>query len=59
MARCGLIRDGALVHSRNGFVTADGCYDHKQAVREIFGETAYAFAKVNFVFVGCKCRDCR
>lgn len=59
MDRCGLIRDGASVHSRTGFVTDDDCYEYKQAVKSIFGETTYSFAKVNFVLSGCKCQDCR
>jgi len=57
--RCGLVREGSSVHSRNGFVTDDSCYEYKQAVRDVIGETAYSFAKVNFVLAGCKCRDCR
>lgn len=58
LERCGLVRDGSSVHSRDGFVTDESCYAYKQAVKDVFGETAYAFAKVNFVLAGCKCRDC-
>lgn len=57
--RSGLVRDGTSVHSRIGFVTDESCYQYKQALREIIGETAYSFAKVNFVLAGCQCRDCR
>jgi hypothetical protein len=56
--RCGLIRDGTSVHVRSGFVSDEKCYEYKQAVKDVIGETAYAFAKVNFVLAGCKCRDC-
>ena len=56
--RCGLVRDDTSVHLPSGFVTDQNCYEYKQAVRNILGETAYAFAKVNFVLAGCKCRDC-
>lgn len=55
---CGLARDGSSVHSREGFISDRNCYEYKQAVRDVIGETAYAFAKVNFVLAGCKCRDC-
>jgi len=57
--RCGLVRDGTSVHSRNGFITDENCYEYKQAVKVILGETAYSFAKVNFLLAGCKCPDCR
>jgi hypothetical protein len=57
--RCGLVRDGSSVHARNGFVTDENCYEYKHAVKEILGDTAYSFAKVNFVLAGCKCRDCQ
>ena len=56
--RCDLVRDGESVHSRSGFLTDESCYAYKQAVKEVYGETAYAFAKVNFVLAGCKCPDC-
>jgi hypothetical protein len=56
--RCGLVREGTSVHSRSGFLTDESCYAYKRAVKEVFGETAYAFAKVNFVLAGCKCHDC-
>jgi hypothetical protein len=58
LERCSLVRDGESVHSRSGFLTDESCYANKQAVKEVFGETAYAFAKVNFVLAGCNCRDC-
>jgi hypothetical protein len=57
--RCGLVREGSSVHSRNGFLTDETCYQYKQALKEILGDTAYSFAKVNFVLAGCKCRDCQ
>ena len=58
LGRCGLSRDDTSVHSGLGFVTDESCYAYKQAIKEVFGETAYAFAKVNFVLAGCQCRDC-
>ena len=57
--RCGLARSGSSVYARAGFVTDQSCYEYKHAVKEILGETAYAFAKVNFVLAGCKCQDCQ
>ena len=56
--RCGLVRDGSSVHCQTGFVSDQSCYEYKQAVKNVLGETAYAFAKVNFVLAGCRCRDC-
>ena len=44
---------------RNGHpVTEQDCYDYKQAVREVYGDAAYSFARVNFVLGGCRCRAC-
>jgi len=58
LERCDLVREGTSVHGRSGFLTDESCYAYKRAVKEVLGETAYAFAKVNFVLAGCKCRDC-
>ena len=57
--RCGLVREGSSIHSRMGFVNDQSCYEYKQALRDVLGETAYSFAKVNFVLAGCQCPDCQ
>jgi hypothetical protein len=58
LEQCGLYRTGTIIHSKNGFITDETCYTYKQAVKAIYGDTAYAFAKVNFVLSGCSCADC-
>ena len=58
LERCGLYRDGSTVHSKNGFITDETCYSYKQAVKAVYGDTTYSFAKVNFVLSGCNCTDC-
>lgn len=50
--------DDAGVTRHGQPVTEQDCYDYKQAVREVYGDAAYSFARVNFVLGGCRCRDC-
>lgn len=40
-------------------LTAEDCYAYKHAVRDVYGDTAYSFARVNFVLGGCTCSDCK
>jgi hypothetical protein len=59
LERAHLRLDGnRVVKSPDVPVTHDDCYWYKQAVKEVFGETAYSFARVNFILGGCRCRDC-
>jgi len=58
LERSGLYRQGSTIQSAAGSITDDTCYLYKQAVKAVYGDTAYSFAKVNFVLSGCQCRDC-
>jgi hypothetical protein len=49
---------GKDVTYRGGEVTPESCFEYKQAVRLLYGDAVYSFAKVNFVLGGCQCRDC-
>lgn len=59
LRRSHLVRTGDTVINPAGAVTAESCYQYKQIVKQIYGDLAYSFAKVNFVLGGCECRDCR
>jgi hypothetical protein len=59
LERCDLRWEGTSISSTDGAINDDMCYRYKRAVKEILGESAYAFAKVNFVLSGCKCEDCQ
>lgn len=58
LSRAGLILSDGKISGSGGGVTVDDCSTYKRAVREIYGDTAFAFAKVNFVLGGCTCQDC-
>ena len=58
LRKCDLVRDGTKVISPRGAITDDSCYRYKQLVKQLYGEAAYSFAKVNFVLGGCQCKDC-
>jgi hypothetical protein len=58
LERCGLYRSGGTIHSKTGFITDETCYSYKQAVKAVYGDSSYAFAKVNFLLSGCSCADC-
>lgn len=53
-----LSRAGDRVTHRGVTATTESCYEYKQAVRLLYGDAVYSFAKVNFVLGGCQCRDC-
>lgn len=55
--RCRLSREGGSVTSREK-IDFETCYRYKQCVKEVYGDAAYSFAKVNFVLGGCRCKDC-
>jgi hypothetical protein len=50
--------DGVSVTHYGRPVTEQDCFEYKQAVREVYGDAAYSFARVNFVLGGCRCRAC-
>ncbi len=58
LRRCELVRAGSQVIDPSGPMTNESCYRYKQLVKQLYGEAAYSFAKVNFVLGGCQCRDC-
>jgi hypothetical protein len=58
LARAGLTLEGQQVTRAGRAVTNDDCQLYKHAVRAVYGDATYAFAKVNFVLGGCSCRDC-
>lgn len=59
LERVGLVRVGERVTHRNGGeVTSTDCRTYKHAVKDVFGDAVYSFAKVNFVLGGCSCTDC-
>jgi hypothetical protein len=58
LRRCHLVRVGDVVHRPTGTLTENDSFEYKQAVKEIFGDAVYSFAKVNFVLGGCHCRLC-
>ena len=58
LERCGLGESGGRVTSPRGEITTSDCENYKRAVKEVFGDAVYSFAKVNFVLGGCSCRDC-
>lgn len=59
LARCGLTGSGETLRGPRGEITDEDCYQYKQALKEIFGDTVYRFGRVNFVLGGCQCRECR
>ncbi|HYI09246.1 MAG TPA: hypothetical protein VEK57_09245 [Thermoanaerobaculia bacterium] len=58
LRQCELTRFGTKVVNPRGTITEESCYRYKQLVKQLYGEAAYSFAKVNFVLGGCQCRDC-
>jgi hypothetical protein len=58
LARAGLTVAGGHVMHGGHTATVEDCYAYKRAVREVYGDATYAFAKVNFVLGGCTCPDC-
>jgi hypothetical protein len=57
LAKAGLTFDGKVVHG-DGPITARECGTYKRAVRAVYGDTTYSFAKVNFLLGGCSCEEC-
>lgn len=58
LRRCELVLTGTRVINLHGPITDETCYRYKQHVRLLYGDAAYAFAKVNFMLGGCGCMDC-
>ena len=52
LRRCDLVRAGSEVVNPRGPITSESCYQYKQLVKQLYGEAAYSFAKVNFVLGG-------
>ena len=60
LERSGLRAENERVTSSEGAsVDEEHCYHYKAAVRSLFGDAAYSFARVNFILGGCGCRDCK
>ena len=58
LAQAGLTLAGDRVTNAGGEVTFADCQRYKRALRAVYGDAIYAFAKVNFVLGGCSCGDC-
>lgn len=58
LAKAGLTVDGEHVTRGGATITSGDCERYKRAIRDVYGEATYAFAKVNFVLGGCDCADC-
>lgn len=58
LARAGLTVAGEHVTRAGRAITNEDCQLYKHAVRDVYGDATYSFAKVNFVLGGCSCRDC-
>lgn len=60
LERCELQFDGTNVQKKGGGrITELDCFNYKQTIREIFGESIYSFTKANFILAGCQCLDCK
>lgn len=58
LSRAGLRLVGGRVSHGMRTIDISDCYAYKQAVKQVYGDAIYAFAKVNFLLGGCSCRDC-
>ena len=58
LARTGLTFADGEVSSGGRPLTFHDCGMYKRAVRAVYGDAAYSFAKVNFMLGGCTCGEC-
>lgn len=60
LAQCGYRQKSGLVEREDdAALTMTDCYEYKHRVRELFGDQAFEFARVNFTLGGCRCQMCK
>lgn len=58
LSRVGLTLDAGRISSDGRPVNYQDCSAYKRALRDVFGDATYSFARVNFVLGGCTCDVC-
>jgi hypothetical protein len=58
LERCDLVRSHDGLRKRAGEISAADCQRYKEALKHIYGDAIYRFARVNFMLGGCACDDC-